>query len=229
MLKTVLLCLCLSLGFCFAEDDPATLNKQIYQHFANKDYAAAVTACRELVKLQPESNEAQYNLACALARTDDKDGALSSLAKSVELGFSDADHMGEDDDLVSLHTDARFDEAVKKAREKEKSGEFEKGEELEGVKTVENLPDGGLRYRLRMSPTAEEKPNRLIVWLHPSGGSMNQVVEKMAPLLIKHGFALLVITRKQWMGWTGPEAEKLINKTLPDVAKIKASMPPNRF
>lgn len=220
-LPAVILTFSLASGFAVGEDDPAQLTKKVYQDFENKDYAGAVADCRELVKLRPESNAAHYNLACALARNNDKDGALTSLAKSVELGFSDANHIGDDDDLVSLHSDARFDEAVKKAREKEKTGGYEKGAEIEGVKTVENFPDGGLRYRVRMSENAEAKPNRLIIWLHPSGGSMNQVIERMAPLFVKHGFALMVVTRKQWIGWSGEEAEKLIDKTLPDVAKIK--------
>lgn len=220
-LPFILTSLLLTICMVAAEESAQDLNKAIYQHFAAKDYPAALTACRELIKLEPDSNEAHYNLACALARNDDKDGALASLAKSVELGFSDADHIGEDDDLASLHSDARFDAAVKKAREKEKGGDYEKGAEIPGVKTVENYPDGGLRYRVRMSENAEEKPNRLIVWLHPSGGSMNRQIESMAPLFVKHGYALLVVTKKQWMGWMGPESEKLINKTLPNAAKIK--------
>src|SRR5436190_673454 len=122
MRKLLSTAVCLAIAVCLAsaEENAEGLSKQIYQHFANKDYKAAVTACQELIKLQPDSNEAHYNLACALARNDDKDGALTSLAKSIELGYSDADHMGEDDDLASLHSEARFDEAMKKAREKEK-------------------------------------------------------------------------------------------------------------
>ena len=48
---------------------------------------------------------------------------------------------------------------------------YRPGKEIAGVKTGEDFPEGGLRYRLRMDPEATaEKPNKLIVWLHPSGG-----------------------------------------------------------
>ena len=211
-----------SLQWVCAEDvDPKQLEKEIYQLFANKDFAAAVKSCRKLVELDASSVDAQYNLACALARTGDKEGALGALGKSIELGYSDVAHMNEDDDLESIRADKSFIALVEKAREKEKNAPYEKGPEIPGTKIVENQPDGGLRYRLRMSPTETDKPAKLIVWLHPSGGSMNNVVETLSPLLIKHGYALLVLTKKQWMGWSGPEEEQLLNKTLPDVAKIK--------
>jgi predicted esterase len=197
------------------------LQKELYEHFAKKDYAAAANSCRKLLELNPKSADANYNLACALARSGDSDGALTSLDKSVEFGFSDVAHMNEDDDLASIRADARFAATIEKARAAEKNGSYEKSAEIAGTKIVENYPDGGLRYRLRMSPNETAQPLRLIVWLHPSGGSMNNVVENLSPLLIQHGYALLVVTKKQWMGWTGPEGEQLLNKTLPDVAKIK--------
>ena len=208
-------------GFASDEVSPKQLEKEIYELFAKKDYASAAQSCRKLVELEPSSADAQYNLACALARTGEKDGALAALSKSIEFGFSDVGHMNEDDDLTSIRTEKTYAELIEKAREKEKNAPFEKGAEIPGTKIVENLPDGGLRYRVRMSPTETEKPARLIVWLHPSGGSMNNVVEALSPLFIKRGFALVVMTRKQWAGWTGPEQEQLLNKTLPDVGKIK--------
>ena len=64
------------------------------------------------------------------------------------------------------------------------------------------------------------KPNRLVIWLHPSGGSMNNAAESLAPQLAKQGYALLVMTKKNWMGWNGEDAGKLMNKTLPEIAKI---------
>ena len=57
-----------------------------------------------------------------------------------------------------------------------------------------------------MSPDATaEKPNKLIVWLHPSAGQdsagMNDTVEAMAPMFLKHGYALVMFTQKNYMGW----------------------------
>jgi pimeloyl-ACP methyl ester carboxylesterase len=98
---------------------------------------------------------------------------------------------------------------------------FEPAEEIKGVRTVEGSPEGGLRYRLRMSPSATaERPDRLIVWLHPAGGSMNQAVEPLSERFAKLGYALLVLTQKDWRFWSGPDVEKLFTKTLPEVAKV---------
>ncbi|HLY75920.1 MAG TPA: hypothetical protein VKU80_17505 [Planctomycetota bacterium] len=88
-------------------------------------------------------------------------------------------------------------------------------------KVVEGNPEGGLPYRVHLPETATaQKPCRLVVWLHPSGGSGNEMVERMAPTFLKQGFALLVITNKQWAAWTSEEGQKLLERTLPDAGKI---------
>lgn len=65
-------------------------------------------ADRDMVKLEPLSPEAWYNLACSLALTDQPTHALDALEKCVALGYSDADWMESDDDLASLREDPRF-------------------------------------------------------------------------------------------------------------------------
>ncbi|MCW8132703.1 MAG: tetratricopeptide repeat protein [Planctomycetota bacterium] len=198
------------------------LEREIHQAFAQKDYQAAMEKCQVLVELAPENSGALYNLACAQARLGKTDEALASLGTSVEKGYGDPAHMKEDEDLASLRADKRFEDLAAKARENERKGGWEKAGEIEGVKTVEDFPEGGLRFRLRMNPEAtKEKPNRLVIWLHPSGGSMNNTVEAMSKFFVKRGYALLVLTKKQWMGWTGPEMEQLMKRTLPAVGKIE--------
>ena len=118
--------------------------------------------------------------------------------------------------------DPRFAAVVKQAEENERKalGAAEKAADIAGVRTIENEVEGGLRYRLRISPTArKEKPQRLIVWLHPSGGSMNNVVEQLSPRLNRHGYALLVFTRKSFAGWSGDDIPKL-ERTLQALATI---------
>ena len=58
--------------------------------------------------------------------------------------------MGGDDDLTSLHGDAKFDSAVKRARENELKAPYEKGAEIDGIKAIEAFPEGGFRYRIRI-------------------------------------------------------------------------------
>ena len=65
-----------------------------------------------------------------------------------------------------------------------------------------------------MSPDATaEKPNKLIVWLHPSAGQdsagMNDTVEAMAPMFLRHGYALVVFTQKNYSGWSESDGKKL--------------------
>jgi predicted esterase len=141
----------------------------------------------------------------------------------------DAAHMREDEDLETLRKEKQFEELVAKAEATAKSVAeklYDKGEEIPGVKTVEGNPAGGLRWRLRMSPTATaEKPNRLIIWLHPSGGSMNRQAEGFSAEFNKRGFALLVPTMKQWVSWSTAELTALMNVTVRDAAKTPGIEP----
>jgi predicted esterase len=92
----------------------------------------------------------------------------------------------------------------------------ERGKEIAGVKTVEDSPPEGLPYRLRMSPEATaEKPNKLIIWLHPStsqksGAHINETVEAMSPMFLKHGYAVVVFTHKSYADWTAADRHKLV-------------------
>ncbi len=175
-----------------------------------------------MIELAPKLAAPHYNLACSLARQDKKEEAFKALQQSVDLGQVDAAHFKADDDLTTLRSDPRFAAIVKQAEANDKKAlaEAEKGEEIKGVRTVENDVEDGLRYRLRISPDAsKEKPQRLIVWLHPSGGSMNSVVERLSPQLIQHGYALVVFTRKSFAGWSEDEIPKL-DRTLKALAKI---------
>lgn len=66
----------------------------------------------ELVRLEPDNATAHYNVGCSLALLGRVEEALSSLERSVELGFADADHLEADVDLVALHGEKRFQDLV---------------------------------------------------------------------------------------------------------------------
>ncbi len=88
-------------------------------------------------------------------------------------------------------------------------------------RVVERRPEGGLAYRLTMSAAAApERPDRLVVWLHPSGGLYNDHVEALAPTLLSHRFALMVILDKDARGWTYDDARMLLGTSLPDVGTV---------
>lgn len=201
------------------------LEQQVHEAFAGKDYPAAADACRKQLALAPDQDGPHYNLACALARLGKPEAALDALADALKAGYHDADHMQADPDLESLRKTDRFAELADQAaanHTKYLANLYEPGEEIAGVKTVEGNPPGGLRWRLRMSPDAtKDKPHRLVIWLHPSGGSMNGRVEKLAPALAKRGWALLLPTAKDWRFWGMEATEQLLKVSLPEVAKIE--------
>jgi len=65
-----------------------------------------------------------------------------------------------------------------------------------------------------------ERPDRLVVWLHPSGDLYNDHVEALAPVLLSHCFALMVILDKDARGWTYDDARLLLGRSLPDVGTV---------
>jgi len=188
-----------------------------------KKYDEAVVVCRKLIATLPEVPLGHYNLACAFAQLGKTDEAVAALTAAVDLGYYDVAHLQKDEDLSAIRGDKRFDELVEKAKVNERAGggRYEKSEELQGLKTLEGFPDGGFRWRLRMGPDAtKDKPERLIVWLHPEGATMNREVEASAPRLIKCGYALLVFTQKPLAYWAGADGEK-VAKSVEDAAKAE--------
>lgn len=68
---------------------------------------------RQLVAVCPEDPTAHYNLACRFALLKQRDDALTTLRKAVELGYRDFEFMLEDHDLDSIRKDPRFRKLVK--------------------------------------------------------------------------------------------------------------------
>jgi len=206
------------------KEEAAKLEQEITDLFAAGKYAEAAEKCRAEMALVPTDNGPAYNLACALARLGKKDDALAALAKSMDLGFDDPEHMKVDEDLAAIRDEKKFAELVAKAVENDKkaeAGTYDPGVAVPGVKSVDREPEGGLKYRLLVPDDATaEKPKRVIVWLHPSGTSMNDKIAGHAPQWLKAGFAVLVPTQKRWNGWTDIAAAKLLDKSLPDAASV---------
>ena len=200
--------------------------RQLRRDFAAHDYEKAAQTCQGYLELNPTSSFGRFNLARALARLGRKDEAIMALQMAVAGDWNDPDTISDGDDFKPLRDDERFALVLAKAQSNLDHIPIEKGEafpEIPGVKikTVEDRPKMGLRYRLRMSAEATaQKPNRLVIWLHPTGASDDWQVERLAPMLIKHGFALVVFTQKQYQAWTPPEVDALFNTTLPVLGKI---------
>lgn len=69
---------------------------------------------KRLVACRPDDPNAHYNLACRYALLKQKDLAIATLRKAIELGYRDFRYMIEDRDLESIRKDPRFRDLIKK-------------------------------------------------------------------------------------------------------------------
>ena len=117
------------------------LTRMMYIATQQKNYVALEKVCTEGVKRFPEINTWSYNLACVQAIRGDKDKSFANLEKSIELGFTDVDHIKKDPDLANLKSDPRFNVLLKQARKGEK---MQKASPLNKSKTIASIPIDGV-------------------------------------------------------------------------------------
>ncbi|MFP2933807.1 hypothetical protein ACLESO_53490, partial [Pyxidicoccus sp. 3LG] len=90
-----------------------------------------------------------------------------------------------------------------------------------GIRLYTGAPEGGLPYRLFVSEEATAgRPHRLLVWLHPSGSDGLGLVEPLVADFARRGFALLTLSRKNFSGWRGAEANEVMRRVVPDAARV---------
>jgi tetratricopeptide (TPR) repeat protein len=76
-------------------------------------YAEGLQVDRRLVELRPQDPYAHYNLACTYALLKQRDLALITLRKAVEVGYRDFRYMRQDRDLESIRSDPRFKQLLR--------------------------------------------------------------------------------------------------------------------
>ena len=211
----------------------AALNREVHGLFEDKRYAEAAAKCAEALALPLPAEtlgNLRYNLACAQAQLGKKAEALASLAAAAQYGWDDVDHMQADADLASLRSEQAFKDLAAKLSAGVAPTFTRRGE----ATLVEGKSPGGLHYRVHAGRSAipvrrdpslgpdatKADPQRLVVWLHPSGGLMNGEAEKMAGLFRRHGLALMVFTQKNAMGWSASDARRML-KTVDDVGRLE--------
>jgi len=67
---------------------------------------------RKLAKLCPHDPIVCYNLACSYSLMGEVDDAFENLKASIELGYTDVEHMNADPDLKKLRSDDRYEELI---------------------------------------------------------------------------------------------------------------------
>jgi beta-lactamase regulating signal transducer with metallopeptidase domain/tetratricopeptide (TPR) repeat protein len=86
-----------------------------------EDYETALQAFRRAIELNHRPDTSSYNMACAYALEGNANAAFEWLNKARALGFDLEDHIGDDDDLDSLHDDPRWDSLMDGIRAKRRA------------------------------------------------------------------------------------------------------------
>jgi beta-lactamase regulating signal transducer with metallopeptidase domain len=74
-----------------------------------REFPQAIDAFRRAIELGYRTGTSSYNIACAYALQKNSDAAFQWLEKARTAGFDVADRADHDEDLASLHRDARWD------------------------------------------------------------------------------------------------------------------------
>ena len=77
-------------------------------------YEKGLFVDRKLSKLCPHDPIVFYNLGCSYSLMGEVDDAIENLKTSIELGYTDVEHMNGDPDLKNLRADARYEELVQR-------------------------------------------------------------------------------------------------------------------
>jgi len=213
-----------------------------------RDWLTAVQLGRARVARAPFDLGARYDLACALARAGDDAAALRTLAEAIALGYDDAGWLERDEDLQSLRARAELSALSAEARRVTREGISVPGTRVlirETLSTPIRLrlpeatpPGSSARADLTAHPLSEATPPRadlgarprsgppapgrlrLALWLHPSGARLNPQLERLAPVLLRHGFALAVPMYPRLEGWNDAELTSLLDSTVPALADV---------
>lgn len=91
------------------EQNPLFWNRLGYARHNLKNYAGAATAYERVVALSKTKNPTVlYNLACAYARMNEKERALSSLTEAAGAGFAQPVNLQTDEDLENIRSESQF-------------------------------------------------------------------------------------------------------------------------
>jgi hypothetical protein len=188
LLSTLLLFFALTKGFT---QDYATLAKQGYKVYENKDYAKSVELFEQAFKLDKPKPSDLYNAACSAALAKQVDKAFDFLGKAIDAGYSNLGHLKSDTDLASLYQDNRWKEIIAKI-EKKQADELAKLKYPKIAKMLDSMVVSDQAFRHQST----ELRNKGLDWFAPeiqkvlsnmrSADSSNMVVLKK--LFKEYGF-----------------------------------------
>jgi pimeloyl-ACP methyl ester carboxylesterase len=77
----------------------------------------------------------------------------------------------------------------------------------------------GMGYRVLLPSVLSAQRPRMAVWLHGAGSGGTNLAQPLAPVLARHGFALLIPENKDFRGWTSKDLKELFGQVLPEAAQ----------
>jgi tetratricopeptide (TPR) repeat protein len=145
LFTTILLLFVLFQGF---SQDYATLAKQAYKVYEDKEYAKSVEIFEQAFKLDKPKSSDLYNAACSASLATQTDKAFDFLGQAIDAGYSNLGHLKSDTDLGSLYKDIRWKEIIAKI-EKKQADELAKLKFPKLIKVLDSLviPDQAIRNR----------------------------------------------------------------------------------
>jgi hypothetical protein len=128
----------LSLGQMKSKTDTIylRLSTEAYSLYTNKSYKASAAMYEKLfayagTKMKPDD---WYNAACSWALCGDIEKAFQYLEKSINVGmWSQVEHLRNDVDLLSLHSDSRWQLLLEQAIQNEQTKEAKLNKPLAGI------------------------------------------------------------------------------------------------
>ena len=105
------------------------------------DYAESGRLLAAALAAGSRSSSDAYNAACSFALAGDADAAVAHLRLAITLGFTSADHLRQDSDLASLHSDPRWPGLVAAAEARAATAERLWGGAAFDTPFREDLPD----------------------------------------------------------------------------------------
>src|SRR5688572_10416220 len=88
--------------------------------YEKKEYAKSAQLYMKAYKADPKQRLALYNAACSFALDGKAGEALAALEELANTGFNNIDHLKNDTDFASIHSDARWAAVVAKVEENAK-------------------------------------------------------------------------------------------------------------
>lgn len=193
---------------------PSKLLLEARLAYEAKDYAACAEKYEAAINGGANPLEPAYNAACCWALLGNADRAFGAVERALHAGWRDVDHLENDADLLSLHSDSRWDVVVQHCRRAR--------ERLAASIQAPELRDELLRrmtedQRVRLNPPAFWEWEKLKEWRRIDAD--NTAFMKTA--IEKHGWP-----GKSMVGEDGALAAfLLVQHANPDVAFQKKCLP----